>query len=309
MLASMDWSPVSLPAPAKINLHLRVGRTLPDGRHELDTSFIFTEASDELHFEPARSLQVICSRPELSGEHNLVHRILSAFSGIAPQPGGMRIRIDKRLPVQAGLGGGSSDAATALILANHVWGVNWSSEQLIEFAAPFGADIPCFLYGRASRAGGVGERLQPLKLSIPDGWLLMAWPGSGLSTAEVFRRFDAGTLTAPEGLDTMRRDPIRIGENELEAAACELNPAMRKLLDAMRCLSPRAWMSGSGSTCVALFASRQKAREAEESLRGSGLASWTHCGRLMPMHPLAGGAWAEACRISASGRAGNGIGT
>jgi len=181
--------PLVLPAPAKINLHLHIRRLMHNGLHELDTSFAFTEAHDLLHFRPANSIEVSCSEAHLGGEHNLVHRVLTALQQRQQVNQGLCVHIDKQLPEQAGLGGGSSDAATALMYANKAWDCKLSQAQLIDFAAPFGADIPCFLYGRASLACGIGEKLIDYPNPLSEQTLLLAWPGSGLSTAAVFKHF------------------------------------------------------------------------------------------------------------------------
>ena len=273
------------PAPAKINLFLRVTRLRPDGMHELDTAFAFTDLCDTLHISHASDLRVTCSQTHLSGEKNLVHRILSAFGQQHGIDDGLTIHIDKQIPEQAGLGGGSSDAATALMVANQLWQIHASTQALIRFATPFGADIPCFLYRQASRAQGVGEQLQPYTEPLPSRTLLLARPRSGLSTAEVFKHFDR-TLTTQPGLDTIRPDSPVLTENDLEASACALNPDVKKLLGKMRSQLRDVWMSGSGSTCVALCDSAQEAVDMADMLASTRLASWTHIGKINGIHPL-----------------------
>ncbi len=283
---------IHLSAPAKINLHLHVTGIREDGMHELDTSFAFTEARDLLSFEAADSIQISCSKAHLSGKKNLVFKILQAFKDHCGVQQGLRVHIEKNIPEQAGLGGGSSDAATALIAANSLWESNLSTEQLIAFATPFGADIPCFLFGKASMALGIGEKLQDYPHNLPDKQLLLAWPGVGLSTAEVFRHFDQSvatgdhTLTSPGGVDTIRGDLRSLGENDLEGSACSLSPEVSKLLQQLRNHSEKAWMSGSGSTCVALFDENHQASEMADVLKQQGLATWTHVGGMHAKHPL-----------------------
>jgi len=287
----------TLPAPAKINLHLHVSAILANGMHELDTSFAFTEACDLLTFNPAPDIRVSCSRPHLGGEANLVHKVLCSLQKHCRTHAGLAVHIEKNLPERSGLGGGSSDAATALLYANTFWQCGLNRQQLIEFATPFGADIPCFLFGRASLATGIGEKLTDYPEPLPDSTLLMAWPGSGLSTADVFRHFDKHfaaqlpqpgprSLTRSEGVDTMRRDPVTVGQNDLEASACSLNQQVGKLLQGLRRCSGHVWMSGSGSTCVALLDSKQEADALALQIKAGGLASWTHTGRLLRKHPV-----------------------
>jgi len=286
----------SFPAPAKINLHLKVTRTLANGYHELDTSFAYVDVADRLTITPAEQLQVSCSDPSLSGDNNLVYKVLDALRRKHGVAAGLAVHIEKLLPAQAGLGGGSSDAATALLVANEHWQLSLSTEELIEFAVPFGADIPCFLFGQASLATGIGDRLTVYPEALPQQWLLLAHPGTGLSTPEVFhcydRRHQAATLTRDSGADTIRGHSGTVaggellGSNDLEACACELSTEVDTLLREMRSVSERAWMSGSGSTCVAMFAERQQAETAADLLRQRQLADWIHVGKLMKMHPL-----------------------
>jgi len=280
---------VVLKAPAKVNLHLRVISVRDDGMHELDTSFAYVDVWDELGVREAAALQVTCSLPGLSGEKNLVYRVLQAFRQYTGITQGLHVHIDKRLPMQAGLGGGSSDAASALMAANRLWQVDMATESLIEFAAPLGADIPCFLFGQASRASGIGEVLEVYADALPKQSVLLAWPGEGVSTPEVFRHFDAShaacALTAPQAVDTMRPVSERLGSNDLEISACAISPAIGRLLATVRAHAQTAWMSGSGSTCVALFDELRDAQMMADRLRHEGLASWTHVGSLLRSHP------------------------
>ncbi|MDX8406174.1 MAG: 4-(cytidine 5'-diphospho)-2-C-methyl-D-erythritol kinase [Mariprofundus sp.] len=277
-----------LPAPAKINLYLSITRIRNDGMHELDTAFAFTRACDQLHFSDADDIRVSCSRSHLGGEGNLVHRVLTAFKARYAVSRGLAVHIDKYIPEQAGLGGGSSDAATALIAANKCWGTHIDRDELIAFAAPFGADIPCFLYGKASVARGIGEQLCDYTLPLPDHTMLLAWPGSGLSTARVFQYFDKThlALTAQEPVDTIRRGIDDLGHNDLEEAACNMSQPLARLLKILRQHSDQAWMSGSGSACIGLFRHPDKAADMAQLLQTQHLASWTHTGNICNRHPV-----------------------
>jgi len=276
---------IILPAPAKINLHLHVTATLNNGYHALDTSFAFVDVCDWLHIQPADKLEVTCSRAHLNGSDNLVHRLLLRLQQQHGVVQGLRIHIDKQLPEQAGLGGGSSDAATALMAANRAWGINLNRQQLIDFATPLGADIPCFLFGKASLARGIGEQLHPYPHPLPNETLLIAYPGKGVSTAEVFSQYD-DRLTLQTTVDTMRApSEVGIGDNELQPAACTLLPSITHLLAAIKHHAQLAWMSGSGSSCVGLFSDRQQAQLCAEQLQKNALAKWVHVGRLLDRHP------------------------
>lgn len=279
------------PAPAKINLHLRISRVRSDGMHELDTAFAYADLCDQLSISMSEAINVTCSLSHLSGEKNLVHQILVAFRAKYGIDQGLHVHIDKQIPEQAGLGGGSSDAASALMAANQLWGIQANTADLIDFAAPFGADIPCFIYGHASLAYGIGEKMQDYPQALPSGVLLLARPATGLSTAEVFRHFDRShhldrTLTVPEALDTIRRDSPQLAENDLEASACELNPDVARLLHHLRSHSDRVWMSGSGSACIALFEHQVRANEVAELLKQQQVANWSHVGRIHRLHPM-----------------------
>lgn len=296
---------LELPAPAKINLHLRITGRTKQGYHLLDTSFAYVDACDVLRIEADSKLQVSCSDATLNGADNLVFRVLHALRDRYGVAKGLRVHVEKRLPSQAGLGGGSSDAATALMAANRLWALDLDSRELAAFATPFGADIPCFLFGQASMAAGIGEELSPLALMPRTQHVVLAHPGVGLSTAAVFARFDSehdlkpGQLTPRGAKATMRAGlkaaaarlceaPLPLGENALEAVSEQLCPELARLLAAMRRERPASWMSGSGTACVALCDSGEQAGELAERLAAEHLAAWTHTGKLLDCHPLAG---------------------
>jgi len=305
-------------APAKINLHLNITGIFADGRHELDTSFAFVDVCDTLHITASKQLSVSCSIASLSGEKNLVFQVLQALKEKYPVQQGLDVYIDKKLPAEAGLGGGSSDAASAILAANQRWGLQLSKQELIDFSASFGADIPCFLFGEASLATGIGDKLMPYPEALPSTHLCLARPSKGLSTKEVFQHFDnqesnrnrlflkdknrhnqikkeacklhktQSPLTHQASADTMRaasQGKVSIGENALEESAIALLPEVGLLLQAMRQKADLAWMSGSGSTCIALCSTQQQAILLADDLQQKGLASWTHAGRLLDKHP------------------------
>ncbi len=305
-------------APAKINLHLNITGIFADGRHELDTSFAFVDVYDTLHMTASRKLSVSCSIASLSGEKNLVYQVLKALKEKYRVQQGLDIYIDKKLPAEAGLGGGSSDAASALLTANQRWGLQLSKQELIDFSASFGADIPCFLFGKASLATGIGEKLTSYPDTMPSTHICLARPNKGLSTKEVFQHFDNQEinrnrlflkdknrqnqtqkkvskppkaqipLTHQASADTMRaasQGKVSIGENVLEESAIALLPEVGLLLQAMRQKADLAWMSGSGSTCIALCSTQQQAILLADDLQQKGLVSWTHAGRLLNKHP------------------------
>ncbi len=290
---------LTLPAPAKINLHLAITGKTANGYHTLDTSFSYVDVSDTLFIEGANSLHVTCSDPILNSRNNLVFRVLEGMRDAFNVTQGLKVHIKKTLPVQAGLGGGSSDAATAIMAANKLWRLHLDSKALIEFATPFGADIPCFLFGQASRATGVGEQLEPLDPGVEGAHLVLAHPGAGLSTADVFSCYDSmmhheTTQLTPSGAkDTMRADSaeaenrlFHLGENVLEHVACGMCPSLAALLAYMRNQVRYAWMSGSGTACVALMENAGDTHRLARTLKQEKLAAWTHAGHVLLRHPL-----------------------
>ncbi len=314
---------IEVPAPAKINLHLRITGITADGYHLLNTSFAYTDACDTLHIDTSESLEVSCSDPTLNGADNLVFRVLDALRRKYRINRGLRVHIEKNIPAQAGLGGGSSDAASALIAANHLWKLGLKSRQLITFSAPFGADIPCFLFGDSSLASGIGEQLSPLDISTiitPNmRHIVLAHPGVGLSTAAVFQRFDSqftsnnaaksSQLTPPGTKATIRAGltddtggllaverktapesamPIEfsLGENALEAVSCAMCPQLARLLTCMRREQAKSWMSGSGTACISLCENTERGTQLADRLSAEGTAVWHHVGSLLSRHPL-----------------------
>jgi len=281
------------PAPAKVNLHLAITACLPNGYHTLDTSFVYVDVHDNLTITLSDTLEVTCSETALNGDQNLVFQVLRAFKEAHAVALGLNVYIDKQLPSQAGLGGGSSDAAAALMVANKLWQVNASQDELISFAKYFGADIPCFLFGQASLAVGVGERLTPYLSGIPREFVVLAWPGEGVSTAAAFHQFDKNefhALTDEKSKAKVRARSdagnFQLGYNDLERSAISLCAPLKKLLGVMRENAVRAWMSGSGSACVALCKSEDEARMLVDLLNQEALVSWVHVGHFQDMHPL-----------------------
>jgi len=288
-------------APAKVNLHLAITDVLDDGYHTLDTSFVYVDVYDELTITLSDSLQVQCSDAALSGEQNLVHQVLSAFQKKYDVKQGLKVFVDKKIPSQAGLGGGSSDAASALMAANHLWGVNCSTTALIEFSTPFGADIPCFIFGEASLATGIGEKLLPYPGQISEQYIVLAWPGEGVSTVKAFKHYDTNlihALTEEKASATVRaRSDVaafELGYNDLELSAISLCLPLDLMLSEMREKSERAWMSGSGSACVAISHSPEQAHVLANYLQNHSLATWVHVGHFVRYHPLQ-----EKCSIGA----------
>ena len=239
-------------APAKVNLALHVRGKLPDGRHAIETVFAFCIDGDRLSAEPGDELELTITGPFAdqlfdSEEENLVIRAAIELAGEAEVECAARLRLDKRLPVAAGLGGGSADAAAALRLLTAMWGIDPVHASAV--APKLGADVPACLLSMTSRGDGAGDELQLVDdPSIAGTPLLLVNPGVGLSTRDVFERWD--------GVDRGPLGDWRAGRNDLETPAIALVPEIAEVLEWLRKQSGAELlrMSGSGATCFALCA-------------------------------------------------------
>lgn len=259
-------------APAKVNLFLHVTGRRADGYHLLDSLAVFGPAADALHAAPADGLSLTLEGPfgaSLEAEpENLVLRAarhLAAAAGIEPRAA---LRLEKRLPVASGIGGGSADAAAALRLLDRLWGLGFGAARLREIGAALGADVPVCIESRPARMGGVGEAISPAPV-LPECGLLLVNPGVALATPAVFRA-RSDDFSPPAALPAgwpdaaaMARDLASL-RNDLEAPAITLCPQVAEVLAALAalpgCLLAR--MSGSGATCFGLFADAPAARRA-----------------------------------------------
>lgn len=267
------------PAPAKLNLFLHVVGRRSDGYHLLQTVFRLLDYGDTLHFSPRADGEVRLLTP-LAGvdpKKDLTvraARLLQAASGCR---NGVDIRVDKRLPLGGGLGGGSSNAATVLLALNNLWQIGLSRTDLQEIGLTLGADVPVFVFGRNAFAQGVGEQLLPVDL--PRRHYLVCEPPVQVPTATIF------------GARELKRDTPTInpamwqpgeGHNDLEAVACARFPVIAGYLAQLGSFAP-ARMSGSGSCVFAEFASHAQAEAALVHLPPA-MRAWLAAG--VDRHPL-----------------------
>lgn len=265
--------PLILHARAKVNLLLDVLFRREDGYHELSTVLQSVALSDTLEFRPARHLQVTADHSALpAGAANLAGRAAAALAAACGRIGGADIRITKRIPVAAGLGGGSADAAAALVGLNMLWQLGLSADELRRVAATLGSDVPFCISGGTALAAGRGEILTPLG-PLPDWWILLVKPPFAVSTAEVYRNFRPAAVTVHPDIGRMvaairRRDRAGVAANManvLETVTVSAHPVLgeikRRLL---RAGAEACLMSGSGPTVFALFADRAAAAAAAE---------------------------------------------
>lgn len=250
------FSTILWPAPAKLNLMLRIVGRRPDGYHELQTVFQFLSYCDYLDFklrDDSRVLRAnnVAGVPE---DADLAVRAARLLQSTAAPHGGVEIRIEKRIPMGGGLGGGSSDAATTLVALNALWDLGLHVDELCELGLRLGADVPVFVNGLASWAEGVGERLQPVDLEEP--WYLIITPDCAVPTAAVF--------ADPE----LTRDslPITIadflsggGGNDCLDVVCKRFPEVSAVLDWLDKRAP-ARLTGTGSSVFAAFQDEEAAK-------------------------------------------------
>jgi 4-diphosphocytidyl-2-C-methyl-D-erythritol kinase len=240
----------NVPAPAKLNLFLHVTGRRPDGYHLLQSVFMLIDWCDTLHFECTASGRI--TREDLGvplPPDDLTVRAARALQAASGCTQGAHIAVDKRIPAQAGMGGGSSDAATALLALNRLWRLGLSADQLVQIGLPLGADVPFFVHGRNAWVEGVGERIRPIDL--PAARFLVAKPPQGLSTAAIFGAPTLPRDTNPATIASFVADPYGFGRNDLQPVAQALCPGVAQGLGwlARQGLSGR--MTGSGSAVYA----------------------------------------------------------
>jgi 4-diphosphocytidyl-2-C-methyl-D-erythritol kinase len=231
------------PAPAKLNLMLHVTGRRSDGYHELQTVFQFLDFGDRLRFELTKdgSVSLVRSLPGVADDAHLCVRAARALQRAGGVDHGVRIDLEKCLPLGGGLGGGSSDAATTLVALNHLWQLQLPLAELAHIGLGLGADVPVFVHGQASWAEGVGERLEPVEL--PEPLYLVVCPGVAVSTAKVFARPE---LTRDSPPITIRAFREGRGRNDLEPVVRALYPEVDRTLSWLATYGP-ARMSGSGA--------------------------------------------------------------
>jgi 4-diphosphocytidyl-2-C-methyl-D-erythritol kinase len=275
-------------AHAKVNLWLKVVGRRSDGYHLLDSLVAFVDLADTLEVRPSDRLSLELAGPrgaELAGEsNNLVlkaARLLADRAGVAPLAS---IRLGKHIPVAAGLGGGSADAAAALRALGDLWRIALPEEELFDLAASLGADVPMCLAGRTALVSGIGERLQPAP-TLPPAAILLVNPGAALPTRDVFEA-RRGPFSAAVPVTQPWRDlpefvaALAQRGNDLSEAAISLRPAITEVLAFLRNSrgARYAAMSGSGATCFALYDSPDAAHRASVSMPP---AWWRHAGTLI----------------------------
>jgi len=269
----------AFPAPAKLNLFLHVIGRRSDGYHLLQTVFRLIDHGDTLHIAIDDSGEIVHENPlpGVPAEQDLIIRAAHLLQQASGSRLGCRLRLDKRLPMGGGLGGGSSDAATTLIALNHLWGTRFSREQLQALGLQLGADVPVFIFGRDAFAEGVGEALQPIRL--PNQWYAVLIPPVSVPTAEIF---SDPCLTRNSEPIIMAAFPNEQMHNDLQAVAVRKYPI---IADHLAWLSQygNAMMTGSGA-CV--FAAFDTQVEAERVITALPATMQGFSAQSMMQHPL-----------------------
>lgn len=268
---------LQLNACAKLNLVLRVGKRRPDGYHFIDSVMHSITLCDRLSISPLDAIRIVCDHPLVpTGADNLAYKAVLAlknYAGIRDR--GAMIHIDKRIPVAAGLGGGSSNAAAVLTGLNRLWNCGLDDKALTQIGLTLGADIPFFVYGGAARVTGIGENVTPITPLIGVPVLIIPFD-KGLSTAEVYRAFDDMGVESWAKVESAlaalaANDVEALGQalaNDLEPVVTRLRPEVGMARDdLLRHGAVGAAMSGSGPTVFGLYRTDNDAVAALNALK------------------------------------------
>ncbi|WP_222565672.1 4-(cytidine 5'-diphospho)-2-C-methyl-D-erythritol kinase [Novilysobacter antarcticus] len=277
------WS--QWPAPAKLNLFLRIPGRREDGYHLLQTVFRLLDWGDTVRLrvrDDGRIARHGSPLPGVAEADDLTVRAATLLQSVSGSPLGADIAIDKRIPVGGGFGGGSSDAASVLVALDALWGTGLGEERLAGLALQLGADVPVFVRGRNAWAEGIGEQLTPIHL--PPAWYLLANPGVPVPTAELFQSAELTRDAQPATIaDFVSGKPLG---NAFEPVLRGREPAIDAVFAALSQVGT-PHLTGSGSGCFVEFASRESA-ESALSVLPSGLDAWLAAGvEHSPLHALA----------------------
>ncbi|MFA5322460.1 MAG: 4-(cytidine 5'-diphospho)-2-C-methyl-D-erythritol kinase [Smithella sp.] len=257
-------------APAKINLFLRVLRKRTDGYHDIFSLMQKITLYDELSFV-SRPQGIILNCPGTNlptDDNNLVVRAARAIFDYCQYSNGIEITLVKKIPMTAGLGGGSSDAATTLIALNEICSFKLKKSELIKIGSKIGADVPFFIFGNTALASGIGDKLKHLR-NLPQLNLVLIKPDFGLSTKMVYENLNL-RLTRGKNNYSIRRllklgDIVQVLQNDLESFSLEIHPELADLKNVLlRHGALGALMSGSGPTVFGIFRSSREAKKALE---------------------------------------------
>lgn len=265
----LNMKSISVIANAKINLILSINGKREDGYHLIDTVMQSVSLGDKIKIRPSKKIQIKCNIKELENSENIAFKATELFFKESGISGGAVIKITKRIPLAAGIGGGSADAAAVLLALNKLYSAKISDQQLYRMALSLGADVPFFINSGTKRAEGIGEKLTSVR-GFEKGYFLLAKGDKKPSTAEMYRRLDD---VNPEVLNTEGFITL-LNEGDYEGAARLMDNSFRSVwknnateerlkdLDAIA-----VSLSGSGPTCFAYFLDKKKALKALKALK------------------------------------------
>ena len=279
---------LKLPAPAKLNVFLHVTDRRGDGYHTLETLFVPISYGDFVTLAERSDGAIVreCGADSVAPEDDLAVRAARLLQSESGTTRGVAISVEKKLPLGAGLGGGSSDAATVLLGLNRLWQLNYSRRSLMSLALELGADVPFFVFGEPALGRGIGELLAPVRL--PPTWFSVINPGIAVATATIFA---APELTRNSASTKITVFPEGFGRNDLQGVAAARFPAIADCLEtlAREAATARATvrMSGSGSSVFAAFAAEEVAAQVlSRATRACQLSGFV--ARALDRHPLWG---------------------
>jgi 4-diphosphocytidyl-2-C-methyl-D-erythritol kinase len=281
----VNESPLKLPSFAKINWNLRVLGKRPDGYHEINTALQTISICDELTFEITANPEVVilCDDADVPVDNrNLIVRAANALKSRFKINDGARITLAKRIPTRAGLGGGSSNAAIALVALAHLWKVPAAASDLVEMAANLGADVPFFLFGGCAAATGIGATITPLadKAEVAVS-LLVITPNASISTAIAYAALGSPALTTPVDdpilsssreagnlRDSQPWPPPNSLKNDFESVIFDIEPEIRRAKETLLQAGARgALLAGSGSSVFGIFSDRDDQQRALNEIK------------------------------------------
>ena len=265
---------IELISYAKVNLRLDILGKRPDGYHEIRTVFQKISLADEMSIAIAKSgIEITCDHPHVPvNETNLAYRAAHILLNKHKVQDGVNISIKKRIPIAAGLGGGSSNAASTLMGINQLFELGMNPQELMRTGKDIGADVPFFIFGESALATGIGEKMEPLEV-VPPLWFLLITPDFPISTAWAYRNTRRGLTKTnnntiiPKCINHLQ-DVITILSNDLEHVVIPRYPLIQEIKDALLAEGAKgSLMSGSGSTVFGIFESEAGAQEAFSQIK------------------------------------------
>jgi len=256
---------ITLPSPAKLNLFLHILNRREDGYHNLQTLFQILDYGDQLSFTINKQpeIHVISDLEEVKPQDNLVFKAAQALQQATDCPWGCEIQLEKKLPIGAGLGGGSSNAATTLVGLNDLWQCDLSLDELAKIGRNLGADIPVFVKGFSAFAEGIGDQLTPI--SLKDFWYLVVTPKIKVSTQQIFSHSE---LTRNAPAIKIRALSEELYRNDCQSVVETLYPEIKQVLDWLKRFG-NPLMTGTGASLYCRFDSEIEAKQAQITVPNS----------------------------------------